>query len=455
MKIEISNHLHITGCPEKLRTEICSRLTFINPKWQENERMGRWQGDTPRLLRFYKLDSDGTLIVPRGFVCQLPTICNAFGASYDLADQTRELPPVQFEFAGGLRNYQEEAVNAMSVKRFGTLEAPTGSGKTVMALSIIAKRRQPALIVAHTKELLNQWVDQIKTFLGIDRGEIGVIGNGKQTIGERITVALVQSLYKCAPEVAPHIGHLIVDECHRTPSRTFTEAVTAFDCKYMLGLSATPYRRDKLSRLIFWYIGDIRHRVNTDELVDNGSILRAEVVTRQTDFKPFSDPSAEYSRMLSELTEDEQRNRLIASDIAREAGNGGGICIALSDRKSHCERLRAILQKDFSQPCDVLTGDLSATKRQALVERLNAGDIRVLIATGQLIGEGFDCKELSTLFLATPIRFSGRVQQYLGRVMRPAPGKKKARIYDYIDHRVGPLLAAAQARQKLYNLKGF
>jgi superfamily II DNA or RNA helicase len=297
---------------------------------------------------------------------------------------------------------------------------------------------------------LQQWIDRIESFLGIDRAEIGTIGNGKRTIGERITVALVQSLYKCADEVAPHIGHLIVDECHRAPSRTFTEAVTAFDCKYTLGLSATPWRRDKLSRLIFLHLGDVRHSVEAEKLIEEGSILRAEVITRQTDFKPLSDPSAQYSRMLSELTEDEKRNRLIASDIAQETGNGGGILLALSDRKAHCEALQRILQKDFGQVAEVLTGDLPSSQRQALVDRLNAGKVRVLIATGQLIGEGFDCKALSTLFLVTPIRFSGRVLQYLGRVLRPAPGKDKARVYDYVDMNVGPLVSAAKARQKAY-----
>jgi superfamily II DNA or RNA helicase len=226
--------------------------------------------------------------------------------------------------------------------------------------------------------------------------------------------------------------------------------VSAFDCRFMVGLSATPWRRDKLSRLIFWHLGDIRHQVDADQLVEAGAILQAEVVPRETDFRPFADPSTEYSRMLSELTEDPERNRLIASDIAREASNGGGICLALSDRKAHCEALQRILWEDFGTDAEVLTGDMPAGQRADLVERLNAGQVKVLVATGQLIGEGFDCKELSTLFLATPIRFSGRVLQYLGRVLRPAPGKETAKVYDYVDAHVGPLVAAAAARRRVY-----
>jgi superfamily II DNA or RNA helicase len=99
---------------------------------------------------------------------------------------------------------------------------------------------------------------------------------------------------------------------------------------------------------------------------------------------------------------------------------------------------------------EILTGDLTTEQRKGVIQRLDQGQVKVLIATGQLVGEGFDCKNLSTLFLATPIRFSGRVIQYLGRVMRPAPGKKKARVFDYVDIKVDALQAAARARLKVY-----
>lgn len=245
------------------------------------------------------------------------------------------------------------------------------------------------------------------------------------------------------------VGYLIVDECHRTPSRTFTEAVTAFDSKYMLGLSATPWRRDGLSRLIYWHLGDVVHEIKSEELIETGDILPAEVVIKETDFNTLLDPSEEYSRMLSELTKDGKRNLQIVQDIISEANNGGGICLVLSDRKAHCETFKALLS-GHGVKAELLTGEVSNKDREAIVDRLNNGHIKVLIATGQLIGEGFDCKGLSTLFLTTPIKFSGRVIQYLGRVLRPAPGKDKAKVYDYIDHRVGVLRAAAKARQRVY-----
>ena len=226
--------------------------------------------------------------------------------------------------------------------------------------------------------------------------------------------------------------------------------MTAFDCRFMLGLSATPWRRDGLSWLIYWHLGEKVHEVDKDSLVEAGHILLAEVIWRETDYEPTFDPSEEYSRMLSELCQDPGRNSLIASDVAQEARNGGGVCLVLSDRKTHCETLVGFLA-DRGIEAAMLTGDLGTGERQRVVEDLNGGKVKVLVATGQLIGEGFDCRELSTLFLVTPIRFNGRLLQYLGRVLRPAPGKDQAKVYDYVDS-VGVLENAARARARVYGL---
>jgi superfamily II DNA or RNA helicase len=453
LNIFLQNNLRLTGIPPQLYDLLTQRLKFPNPKYLENARMGRWNRGVPKELRFYYRIRGGGLVIPRGFIRQLITTCRRLDIDCTVEDRRRSLPPVDFAFNGQLRPFQQRAVQHMLRKEFGTLNSPTGSGKTVMALYILAQRKQPALIVVHTADLARQWSERIETFLNIPVNEIGRIGGGKKKIGEKITVALVQSLYKCAEAVAPQVGHLIVDECHRTPSRTFTDAVTEFDARYMLGLSATPWRRDNLSKLIFWHLGDVHHQVEKNDLIRTGQVLPADIIFRETAFKPYYDPVQEYSKMLSELTLDDDRNRLIAADIAAEAARHPGICLVLTDRKKHCKSLGALLRYGFSLPVDILTGDLNAGERQAVMDRLQEGRIKVLIATGQLIGEGFDCRELTTLFMATPVRFSGRIIQYLGRILRPAPGKKRARVFDYVDVNVEPLLKAAGARKKIYGLK--
>jgi len=446
LKITIKNELFLSDIPIPLRIEAQETLTIQNPEYIDKKRLGRWIGKTPKLIKCYGKFKD-KLIVPRGFGSQFVRIAKRHNVPVDYDDQRRILPEIDFEFHGKLKPFQVKATSDVLKRDFGTLSAATGSGKTVMGLYLISVRKQPTLIIVHTKELLIQWTERTETFLDIPREEIGIIGAGKKKIGEKITVALVQSLYKCAEEVKNHFGYVIVDECHRAPSRTFTDAITCFDCKYMTGLSATPYRRDKLSKLIYWYVGDVLHEVDKDELIDRGDILQADVVIRNTSFETDLDASIEYSIVLKQLTQDIHRNRLICRDIVTESKKEG-TCIVLSDRKDHCKQLQWLLKFEFKVDSEVLTGSTQTSKRKEIVECLKNGNIKVLIATGQLIGEGFDCKHLSTMILATPTKFEGRVLQYVGRILRPAPGKKKPKIYDYVDINVPVLFASAKSRKR-------
>jgi superfamily II DNA or RNA helicase len=318
-----------------------------------------------------------------------------------------------------------------------------------MALSAIAARKQPALIIVHTKELLQQWIDRASQFLNLDPSEFGIVGNGKRRIGDRLTIGIVNSIYPIADEIKDHFGFVVVDECHHCPSRTFTEAVSAFDCRYMLGLSATPYRRDGLSKLIYWYLGGQAHAVDKAQLVREGSILKPELVTRQTNFISEHNLAFEYSKGISELTLSTSRNALIADDVAVYLRDHAGPVLVLSDRTAHCQTLQAMLM-DKGVNAAILTGNLSNGKRKAVVERIRTGEVQAICATGSLVGEGFDLPSLNALFLVTPIKFSGRVLQYVGRVLRPAPGKDRAVIFDYVDSREPVLMASAKARMKVY-----
>lgn len=449
LTIRISSDALLTGDCASLFKEITDTLTFLNPQWIENKKMKRWQGKTRRLIQCYRKTRQG-LSVPRGFTGQIVAMARKSGVPYRLVDERPSLPEIAYGFTGSLKAYQQEAVDALLKKDFGVLAAPTGSGKTVMALAVIARRRQPALVIVHSKELLNQWINRIGAFLGVPEQEIGLLGGGRKDVGEKITVGIVNTVYQVADEIKNRIGFLVVDECHRTPARTFTEAVSTFDCKFMLGLSATPWRRDELTRLIYWYMGDCHHKIEPAQLIESGDIVEAEIVTRETSFSPQCDPFEEYTAMLTELSEDILRNKMIATDIIHEAKDRCGTLLVLSDRKEHCRKL-AELTAAGGIDAAILTGDLSDAERQNIIHRLNEGAFRVLIATGQLIGEGFDCPALSTLFLTMPVKFDGRLLQYLGRVLRPLTGKEKARVYDYVDVNVRPLKAAAQSRRRAYS----
>lgn len=450
MHCRITHKLFLSQVPETLKATIMADLTLENPKWLENLKMGRTNYKTSRHLKFYTPRKNGGLIVPRGYGQRLARICALAGETVDYEDARRSLPEVDFRFNAQLRPYQHLACEQMLKRRFGTLCAPTGAGKTVCGLYLLAKRRQPTLIMVHTRDLAMQWMARIEEFLGLNAAEIGLIGSGKNHLGQAVTVATVQSVYSRAKELKKHVGHIIVDECHRAPSRTFTAAVNTFDSAYCLGLSATPFRRDGLTPLIFWHLGEMHARIEAPELMDSGAIMRPQIRICRTDFDSNRDPSEEYALIIADLVADAQRNALIVANVARQAREGQGVSLVLSERKEHCHGLANMLLEAHGLEGLVLTGDVRLTERRGMVEQIQAGRTPVVFATGQLVGEGFDASALSALFLATPIRFSGRLIQYLGRILRPAPGKPAPRVYDFVDSRVGVLNAAAQARMAVY-----
>lgn len=450
LRVIVSADTRVEGwLPFHVWHDLKKRLSFTNPAWIENEKYGYWQGNTPQILSYIRREKKGLVCVtPRGFTGRLIKCLMSHHLRYTLDDQTRQCPRVWFSFKGRLHPYQQKAVQTLLGKRFGVLESPTGSGKTVMGLYLIAQRAQPALVICHTKELLYQWRDRAAEFLSLPPEEIGLIGDGKKTIGPRLTVGIVNTVHKRAPALCEHVGHLIVDECHRTPSRTFTKAVSTFDSRFMLGLSATPYRRDGLSRLIYFYMGDRAYRIAPKTLQHLKKIMRPRLVVRETGFDyPYQD---DYQEMIKHLTADPHRNRLIVSDIL-QATQTGGIALVISDRKDHCAALYYLLRE--RRPVRLLTGDIPGKERHRIIEALHHGEVHILIATAQLIGEGFDLKALSHIFLATPVSFTGRVKQYVGRILRTSEEKQDAVIHDYVDT-PGVLQASFKSRTHAYRELG-
>jgi superfamily II DNA or RNA helicase len=443
MELEIGCNIILRNLKPETENAVMGRLTMPNPKYDEAVKMDRWTGDINPYLFFYQ-ETDQGLVCPRGAARQICTIAKQHGEKIRLIDNRRTLPPVDFQFRGSLRPFQQQAVNSCLKHEFGVLSAPTGAGKTVMAAYMIAQRKQPELIVVHTKELLKQWQDRIKQFLGINAG---VIGGGKMDI-QPVTVATVQSLVKVAGAVAPHFGYLICDECHRAPAMQYVDAIKHFDCRYMTGLSATTYRRDGLSKVIFWHLGDVAGSIDKAEVVDNGDLCQAQVVWIETDFNTTTDASTYYTKVLSDLAEDQSRNKLICRTVAEN--NGHGISLLLSDRKAHCHTLAAILKAEHGINAHVLTGATSTRDREQILSDLQQGKCKYMIATSALVGEGFDMPAISSMFLTTPVRYHGRLIQYIGRALRPAPGKDQATVFDFVDNNNPVFASQARYRRQTY-----
>ncbi len=445
MLIEISNDLTLTDTPEDLVEEIKEALTLTNPDYiNAIKYRGRVGKKIPKYIKMWSGDRKKRLHCPRGFGIELHQIAKAAGIEPEYKDKRRELDPVDFSFKGELRPYQQAALDSFSNQTQGLLEAGTGAGKTVMALALIASRKQPCLIIVHTKELLLQWIDRIKQFLGEEAGQVG---GGKFKL-KPLTVATIQTARNRLDELQKEFGHIVVDECHRTPASTFQKVVKNFDAKYLTGLSATPYRADGLDRMINMTLGPVVHSVNPDLLRDTGAILKPEIFTVETAFRFAGNPSEEYPLMMTAIAEDYPRNTIIADCVKKEFTRNSGTLLMVADRTAHLDALSDLL---FDQGVEVavLTGKTPTAERETIIEDLNNGKIKVLASTASLIGEGFDCPGLSTLFLCSPIKSKGRLVQIIGRILRPADGKRP-RLYDFVDIEVGVLKHSAGLRQKIY-----
>lgn len=440
-KLTVGADCLVTDIELSLEKIIKERLTIDNPKYIAAKKYGRWIGKKLKPQLKYYEPVPGGLRFPRGFSNQAFLLCREHnGVEPEIVDDRRLLPEYLFDFQGELRPYQQKAVAAAETKSFGVVEAGTGSGKTVMALALVAARQQPTLVVVHTKELLYQWKERAVQFLGVDPG---LVGDGKCTF-EPLTIAIVNSARTKVDELVPRFGQLIVDECHRVPASLFTDVVSRFDCHFLLGLSATAFRSDnEMTKLIYYFMGDPIYRVDQNELKATGAILAPEVIRASTCFD--YNYRGDYQKLIKALVGHEGRNKQILMDIERiVAEQESGVSLVVSDRVSHCQLFLEQLQKKGVK-AELLYGQLLPEARMDIVDRVQKGEVEVLIATLQLISEGFDCSGLSTLFLTTPISFEGRLLQVIGRIMRPAENKR-ARVFDYIDENIPTLLRSANAR---------
>ncbi len=427
-----------------LTAAVKDRLTILNPEYTAAKRYGRWIGKSLKPKLYYFNEGKKGIRFPRGFSNQAILLCREImGITPEIVDNRRLMEEQAFSFSGTLRPYQQTGVELAVKRSFGVLEAGTGSGKTIMALALIALRKQPTLIVVHTKELLYQWRERIREFLGC---EAGLIGDGHHRI-QPVTVAIVNSARKKTGELVPCFGHLIVDECHRVPATLFTDVVSNFDCHYLLGLSATAFRNDEgLTKLIYFFMGDRIHKVDQDELKATGAIVRPRLIRKETGFSYGY--RGDYQALIKALTRHEGRNLLIIDDICKAVQDNGTVLV-VSDRIGHCEIFEKHL-KTRGLSVALLTGRTPPDVRAETVEAVRNGQLQVLVATIQLIGEGFDCPGLTSLFLTTPITFEGRLLQVIGRIMRPAKNKE-ARVYDYVDDAVPVLKRSGRNRLKALN----
>lgn len=232
VNLQLNNALTIdrSFLPVTLINFLKEELNFANTEYFVKKNSGKNTWNTKRYFKLIE-ETDEHVVVPRGFTGKLIRFCREKGIEYRFTDARPKLKPVLFTSDITLRTYQTLALEATSKKDLGVIVAPPGSGKTIVGLSVIAEKNLPALIIVHRKQLADQWMDRIESFLGIPKREIGKIGQGKNTIGKQITVAMIQSLEKLVEskhdtELLKSFGTIILDECHHVPAESFSRTIS-------------------------------------------------------------------------------------------------------------------------------------------------------------------------------------------------------------------------------------
>ena len=464
ISLRIANNLELKGADQELKEYLKDLLTLLNPDWLDAQNFGRWAGNIPKYITQYTEEGD-LLKVPRGILFHLVA---DLGREFDIDDRRVE-PEAEKLWPEGnviLRpDDQEPAVRSLMRYDNGFLSAPAGSGKTVMGLEAARRTGLKALWLTHRKELKDQVIDRAVELLEIPREKIGVLHGKEWKLGEQLTVGMIPTLRKRdLSEIEDEFGVVIVDEAHHVPSTTFLRVIDRFNARYLYGLTATAYRRDKLDAIMFNAIGPVVARIDHFDLFEDEHLVKPTIRRRMTGWVPHGANTMEYHDFMEAMVTSKKRNNLIVEDIVRECVPGN-TCVVLVERTRHAEVLTELI-KEQGILCEFVVGSIDVEDkslfpskgkkkkkkaipkevRNKIVTDFKEGRIQVLVATYDLLAEGFDYKPLNRLFMATPIKWKGTVVQAIGRIQRPHARKRNAIVYDYVDESVAMFWKQAESR---------
>jgi superfamily II DNA or RNA helicase/very-short-patch-repair endonuclease len=447
LELVLANELYIRkdALTPSLRNRILRLAAFQNPEFYRAQSMHLSTYGKPRIIACAR-EYPSHISVPRGCCDELLELLADLGVRTDLRDERESGRELDVTFHGQLRPEQEAAAAAMLEHDTGVLAATTAFGKTVLAAWLIAKRRVNTLILVHRRQLQEQWIERLSTFLRLPARSIGRIGGGRKKATGLLDVAVIQSLIRkgAVDDRIASYGQVIVDECHHVSAASFEEVTRQARAKFVVGLSATVTRKDGHHPIILMQCGPIRHRVSAKEQASERQFEHL-VFVRPTGFEPLraANPNVriQFHDLYDELIRDAERNGRICDDVIAAVREGRSPLV-LTERNEHLDELAGRLRPAVRNVI-VLRGGMGKKQLQEIRRNLAAisnDDARVLLATGRYVGEGFDDPRLDALFLTLPVSWHGTIAQYVGRLHREHEGKREVCVYDYADLEV-PMLA--------------
>jgi hypothetical protein len=345
------------GIPSALLNRIKRLAAFQNPEFFKKQKMRLSTHNTPRVIACFE-ELPGHVALPRGCRDALQALLDGYGIALNLDDKRQVGTPTAFTFRGTLSDIQQQTVDELMQHDIGIFVAPPGSGKTVVGAWLAAARNCSTLVLVHRKPLLDQWVAQLSRFLDLPPKQIGTIGSGKNKATGVLDVAMMQSLVRKdeVADLVANYGQIIVDECHHLPAFSFERVLSEVKARYIMGLTATPYRRDGHQPIIHLQCGPTRYSLHRRQQATDEAFTR-RLILRETGFS-LSDTDSEKTiqEIYSRLTSDRQRNHLILDDIRQSLAEGRSP-ILLTERKDHLEFLASEL-RDSVKHLVVLQGGM-------------------------------------------------------------------------------------------------
>lgn len=477
LNLTLSNGIYVDtfNLSPEIQNKIRRLAAFRNPVYYKNRAIGTANFDTPQWIYLGKDHLSGYIEIPRGLYEQLMEKAENAGIACEICDEREKGRSINIAFKGELREEQKLALREIVKYNHGILNAATAFGKTVVCSAVIAERKVNTLILLESSALLEQWQESLNQFLDIKeklpqyQTKTGRIKLRKSLVGKLqgahdsmtgiVDIAMAGSLCKKGEwhPLLKQYGMIIVDECHHAAADTIAEVLKNVKAKYVYGVTATPKRADGLEKINEMLIGPIRYSYTAKEKAQTQGIAHMVYprFTRTVSPRGISGkmhPNEAYAL----IRENDARDEQICLDV-KDCIAEGRTPIVLSRYKDHSEKLYERI-KTYADKVFLMTGNGSKKEHREIREQLQQvqpEESLVLIATGSLVGEGFDYPRLDTLIMATPVSFRSVVEQYAGRLNRDYDGKENVIVYDYVDSHISMFDNMYMKRLKAYRQIGY